>query len=412
MIKFERYRLDNGLRIIVHEDKSTPLVSVCMTYNVGTKYEESGKTGFAHLFEHLMFGGSKNAPNFDDYIQQAGGENNAFTNQDMTVYYEYLPWQNLEVALWLEADRMLQLNLTEKNLAKERKVVVEEFKESCLNEPYGDIWHHIGPLAYTQHPYRVPTIGEVPAHIAEAKLEDVVAFFDNYYCPNNAVLSVAGNVKPEEVLALVQKWFGDIPQGRAAIPKILQEPQQNQKRVLEVTANVPLNALYLVFQGAERASSDYYIDDFITDVLADGDAARLYQRLVKEQELFVDIDAYVTASVDRGLLIIEGRLAEETTYEIAEAALWETLAEMKEELLAEKMVQKLQNKIEHNIEFSKMNHLHKAINLGYYELLGDANWINQEKKKYNQITREDIQQRCQSVFQESQCSVIYYKTRT
>ncbi len=411
MIAFERYTLDNGLRIIVHQDKSTPLASVCMTYNVGTKHEEKDKTGFAHLFEHLMFGGSKNAPNFDDYIQQAGGENNAFTNQDMTVYYEYLPWQNLEVALWLEADRMLQLNLTERNLAKERKVVVEEFKESCLNEPYGDIWHHIGPLAYTKHPYRVPTIGENIDHIANAKLEDVAAFFDNYYCPNNAVLVVAGNIQPEEVLALATKWFGDIPRGRAAIPVLPIEPVQTEKRTLEVTANVPLDALYLVFQGAKRDSNDYYIDDFITDVLADGDAAKLYQQLVKEQELFADIDAYVTASIDTGLLVVEGRLAEEVTFEQAEAALWQTLHQLSNTLLAVDAVQKLQNKIEHNIEFSTMNHLHKAINLGYYEMLGDANWINQEKEKYNQITALDIRERSQRIFQESQCSVIYYKVR-
>lgn len=410
-MEFTKYQLDNGLKLLVHQDKSTPLVSVCITYNVGTRDEQAGKTGFAHLFEHLMFGGSKNAPSFDDYIQQAGGENNAFTNQDMTVYYEYMPCQNLEVALWLEADRMLQLNLNEENLERERKVVVEEFKESCLNEPYGDVWHHIGPLAYKKHPYQIPTIGKVPEHIENAKLEDVKEFFSHYYCPNNAILSVSGNVEPEEVFELTQKWFGEIEAGPAAKPALEQEPIQTEKRTLVVEANVPLNAIYMVFHGAERRSDDYYVDDFITDVLAEGDASQLYQSLVKEQELFTHIDAYITASMDKGLMVIEGKLAEGVSFEVAEAVIWEELQRLKDNLLTQEAVEKFQNRIEHNIEFSEMNNLHKAINLGYYELLGDAALINEEKSKYNNITAEDIQTRSQKLFKEAASSVVYYKSK-
>ena len=410
-MKFTRYKLDNGLKLLVHQDKSTPLVCVCMTYNVGTKDEEAGKSGFAHLFEHLMFGGSKHALSFDDHIQQAGGENNAFTNQDMTVYYEYMPYQNLETALWLEADRMLHLNLDAKSLEREKKVVLEEFKESCLNEPYGDIWHHIGPMAYRVHPYRIPTIGQVPKHIEEANLEDVKAFFDRFYCPNNAVLSVCGNVDPEEVLTLTQKWFGEIEAGIVNKVKFPYEPAQIEKRVIEVTANVPLNALYLVFHSAERNHNAYYVDDFITDVLAEGDASRLYQNLVKEQELFSSIDAYITASIDTGLMIIEGKLSDDVSFEEAEKAIWNELEKLKNTLLSAQAVEKFQNRTEHNIEFSEMNNLHKAINLGYYEILGDASMINEEKVKYNAITAVDIQERSQQIFQDSKCSVLYYKAK-
>jgi len=408
---FTRYKLENGLRLLVHQDESTPLVSVCMTYNVGTRDEEQDKTGFAHLFEHLMFGGSKHAPSFDDCIQQAGGENNAFTNQDMTVYYEYLPCQNLEMALWLEADRMLHLNLDEDNLERERKVVVEEFKESCLNEPYGDIWHHIGPLAYKKHPYQIPTIGKIPEHIQEAKLEDVAKFFNTYYCPNNAVLSICGNVDPEAVLAMTKKWFGEIPAGSVMKKDFPKEPIQDEKRCLEVEANVPLNALYVIFHGAARKDRAYYVDDFITDILAEGDASQLYQSLVKEQELFTNIDAFITASIDQGLVVIEGKLADGVSFETAEQAIWQELEVLKTQLLSQAAMEKFQNRIEHNIEFGEMNNLHKAINLGYYEVLGDAALINEEKERYTALTAEDVQLRSQELFREKASSVVYYKAK-
>lgn len=411
-MEFTRYQLDNGLKLLVHQDKSTPLVSVCMTYNVGTKDEEEGKSGFAHLFEHLMFGGSKHALSFDDHIQQAGGENNAFTNQDMTVYYEYMPYQNLETALWLEADRMLHLNLDARALEREKRVVLEEFKESCLNEPYGDIWHHIGPMAYRVHPYRIPTIGQVPQHIEDATLEDVKAFFDRFYCPNNAVLSICGNVEPETAFSLTQKWFGEIERGIVNKVKSPYEPLQTERRVVEVDANVPLNAIYLVFHSAERNHNAYYIDDFITDVLAEGDASQLYQNLVKEQELFSSIDAYITASIDTGLMIVEGKISDDISFEVAEKAIWQELEKLKNTLLPEQAVEKFQNRTEHNIEFSELNNLHKAINLGYYEILGDASMINEEKVKYNAITAVDIQERSQEIFQDAKCSALYYKAKS
>lgn len=411
MIDYTKYELENGLRLLVHQDKSTPLVSVCMTYNVGTKDEQPDKTGYAHLFEHLMFGGSKNAPSFDDYIQKAGGENNAFTNQDMTVYYEYLPCQNLEIALWLEADRMFQLNLNQKTLERERKVVVEEFKEHCIEEPYGDIWHHLGPLVYKKHPYQIPTIGKTPEHIKKAQLTDIIDFYKHFYCPNNAVLTVSGNVEPKLVLKLTKKWFGDIERGNPTKPTISQEPPQTEKRTLHVEANAPVNAIYMVFQASERYDDKYFIDDFITDVLAEGDTAQLYKNLVKEQELFSNLDAYITGTVDKGLMVVEGKLADGVSFETAEKAIWEELKQLQTNLLSKQDIEKFQNNIEHNLEFSEINHLHKAINLGYYELLGNAAWINEESHKYNAITAKDIQKRSLEIFQESGCSVMYYKAK-
>lgn len=411
-MKFNRYRLDNGLKILVHPDHSTPLASVCLTYNVGTKHEEAQKTGYAHLFEHLMFGGSAHAANFDAYIQQAGGENNAFTNQDMTVYYEYLPWQNLETALWLEADRMRWLRLNDALLERERKVVLEEFKESCLNEPYGDIWHHIGPLVYPNHPYQVPTIGRIPQHIADATLEDVQAFYQRYYCPSNAVLTVSGHVEPEQVLALAHKWFGDLPAGQPNTQQLPTEPPQTQRRELDVMGTVPLDALYMVFRSAGRKDPAYYTDDLITDVLAEGDAAWLYEHLVREQEIFSNVDAYLTGSVEDGLVVIEGRLGEGVNFEQAEQAVWQELERLQGAPLNQLALDKFQHCTEHNLEFGEINHLHKAINLGYYETLGDAAWVNKEKARYNAVTAANIQTRSQALFQPQACSVLRYHAKT
>lgn len=411
-MKFNRYFLDNGLKVLVHQDKSTPMASVCMTYNVGTKHEHPQKTGYAHLFEHLMFGGSIHAPYFDEEIQQAGGENNAFTNQDMTVYYEYLPWQNLETALWLEADRMHWLRLDGKLLERERKVVLEEFKESCLNEPYGDIWHYIGPLVYQKHPYRVPTIGTTPQHIADASLEDIQAFYQTYYCPSNAVLTVSGNVDPDQVHALVQKWFGDIPSGQPNQKNLPIEPPQLERRELDVIASVPLDAIYMVFRSAGRRDPAYYTDDLITDVLAEGDSAWLYEHLVREQEIFSNVDAYLTGSVEEGLVVIEGKLGEGIDFETAEQAIWSELKQLQEAPLSEQTLEKFIYCTEHNLEFGEINHLHKAINLGYYETLGDAHWVNGEKERYNAVTAADIQARSQALFQPQRCSVLRYHAKT
>lgn len=411
MINFQKYTLANGLRLIVHQDFSTPIASVCMTYAVGTKDEAPERTGFAHLFEHLMFGGSAHAPLFDEFVQNAGGENNAFTNQDMTVYYDLVPLENIDVALWLEADRMENLVLNQKALDIQRRVVVEEFKETCLEEPFGDIWHHIGPLAYQRHPYRVPTIGETFKHIEEASLEDVKAFFTNYYCPNNAILSISANLPPEAVLAKVQKWFGHIAKGPARRRAIPQELPQEDYRQLEVQGEVSVDAIFMVFHSAARHDMGFYYDDILSDILGDGEASMLFKELTKKQSIFADADAYVTGTIDPGLFVIEGKLAEGVSCEEAEQAVWELLDQLKEMPLNKKELQKIQNRIEHNLEFGEVTAFHKTVSLAYYELLGDASWINREGDLYRKITLADLQERARALFQPQKASVIYYKAQ-
>ena len=411
MVNFERYTLSNGLRLLVHKDETTPMATVCMTYDVGTKDEDPEKSGYAHLLEHLMFCGSKNAARFDDLIQNAGGENNAFTNQDMTVFYDIVPLENLEVALFLEADRMTNLQFKKKSFLREQKVVVEEFKETCIDEPYGDIWHHIGPLLYQVHPYSIPPIGKKMEHIANARIEDLESFYKKFYQPANAILTVSGNIAPEIVLEKVQKWFGEIPNQIIEKRMLAQEPNQEVKRRLHVSADVPTPAIYLIFHSAERMSWDYYLDEVLSDILGEGDSSVIYKKLVKEQEIFSEADVYITGTLDTGLFILEGKLNEGKTFEEAEKALWSILNPLKKKKLSKKELTRLQNKIEHNLEFAEIGAFHKAVNLGYYELLGNPQWINEEGERYRTITINDLQERSKQLFQESKASVIYYNPK-
>ncbi len=395
--------------MLIHEDNSTPMVAVNVLYNVGSKDESAEKTGFAHLFEHLMFGGSANIPDFDEPIQMAGGENNAFTNNDITNFYDVLPAENLEVALWLESDRMLSLNFDEKVLEVQRKVVVEEFKETCLNEPYGDVWHHISELAYEVHPYRWPTIGKVPKHVEDATLEDVKQFFFKFYRPNNAVLAIVGNVKTQETLALVEKWFADIPAGETYLRQIPTEPKQVVSHIRQAEGRVPLDALYLVFHTCGRGETDFYAVDLLSDVLGNGPSSRLFRRLLKEKKLFSHIDCYITASIDPGLLIIEGKPSEGVSIPEAEAAIWQELDLLKKEAISEKELQKLKNKSESALVFSEASVLNKAINLAFFEAIGDTAMINREVELYEAVTVEDLFRLANEVFTLENCSKLIYK---
>lgn len=403
--------LENGLTVLIHEDNSTPMVAVNVLYNVGARDESPEKTGFAHLFEHLMFGGSANIPDFDTPIQMAGGENNAFTNNDITNFYDILPAENLEISLWLESDRMMSLNFDEKVLDVQRKVVVEEFKETCLNEPYGDVWHHIADMAYKVHPYRWPTIGKVPKHVEDATLEDVRQFFYCYYRPNNAILAIAGNIRIEETRKLVEKWFGGIPAGEVPERKLPQEPPQKrlERRINE--ANVPVDAIYLAFHTPARSQADYYVADLISDVLSNGSSSRLYRRLLKEQELFTSIDCYVTGSIDPGLLIVEGKPAEGVSLDDASAAIWKELELLKAAPIPEQELQKLKNKMESALVFSELNVLNKAINLSFFELLGDANLINEEADFYQKASTADLHRVANEILTEDNCSELYYRAK-
>jgi len=408
LIEFKRFELANGLRVVVHEDSSTPMVAVNILYDVGARDESPDKTGFAHLFEHLMFGGSANIPNFDEPIQLAGGENNAFTNNDITNFYIMLPAENIETAFWLESDRMLSLNFNKESLEVQRKVVLEEFKETCLNQPYGDVWHHISDMAYKVHPYRWPTIGKIPKHVEDATLEDVKDFFYKYYRPNNAILVVSGNTTEEEVKALAEKWFGPIPRGTTITKNIPKEPKQKQLEKRTKKAKVPIDALYLAFHIPGRRALDYYTTDLLSDVLSNGASARLYRRLLKEKRLFNYIDAYITGNIDPGLLIIEGKPAEGVSMEVAKAAIWAELEELKQDLIPEKELVKYKNKVESTLVFSEISILNKAINLAFFELLGDIDLINREKAIYQEVTTADIQRLAKNIFISENCSELHY----
>ncbi len=387
------------------------MVAVNVLYDVGSKDEHPDKTGFAHLFEHLMFSGSVNVPDFDEPIQLAGGENNAFTNSDITNFYDLLPVENLEVALWLESDRMLQLNFSEKALDVQRKVVVEEFKETCLNEPYGDVWHHLSDMAYKVHPYQWPTIGKIPKHVEDAKLEDVKSFFFKFYQPNNAILVIAGNVEPEEVLAKVEKWFGSIPSRDFKIRELPSEPIQTaiQERLHE--ANVPVDAVYLAFHMCSRTDPDFHAIDLLSDILGNGPSSRLYRRLLKDQELFSLVDCYISGSIEPGLFIVEGKPSNGVSLEQAEEAIWKELEFLKNELIPAKELQKIKNKSESTLVFSEVNILNKAINLAFFEAIGDAGMINDETAKYQKLTVEDIQRVARKVLTRENCSKLIYKAK-
>jgi predicted Zn-dependent peptidase len=408
MINFEKFTLANGLRVIVHQDTSTPMAVMDIMYDVGSRDENPEKTGFAHLFEHLMFGGSVNIPNYDEPLQMAGGENNAYTTDDLTNYYIQLPAENLETAFWLESDRMLSLAFSEKSLEVQRKVVVEEFKEHYIAKPYGDVWHKMRDLAYTRHPYRWMTIGKELSHIENAKLEDVKEFFFKYYRPVNAIMVVAGNVTTERVKALAEKWFGDIPSGEKYRRNVPQEPEQKEERRLEVKANVPLDALYKCWHIYPRLDRKYYITDLLGDILSGGGSSRLYQSLVKEKQLFSNIECYHFGTADAGLLCVEGKLVRGIKMEAAEKAIEMEMDKMKNELVAEPELQKVKNKTESMIAFEDMSVMNRANSLAYYELLGDASWMNFELEKYASVTTEDILQGSRNIFRKENCNTLYY----
>ncbi|MBD9110451.1 M16 family metallopeptidase [Bacteroides nordii] len=398
MLKINRHILANGLRLVHSQDDSTQMVALDILYNVGARDEHPEHTGFAHLFEHLMFGGSVNIPDYDAPLQLAGGENNAWTNNDITNYYLTVPRQNVEIGFWLESDRMLSLDFNERSLEVQRGVVMEEFKQRCLNQPYGDVGHLLRPLAYKEHPYQWPTIGKELSHIANATLDEVKDFFFRFYAPNNAVLAVTGNISFEEAVALTEKWFGTIPRRDVPVRRLPQEPVQTEERRLTVERNVPLDALFMAFHMCERAHPDYYAFDILSDILSNGRSSRLNQHLVQEKQLFSSIDASISGSIDAGLFHISGKPSAGVSLEEAEAAVREELKILQNEAIAAQELEKVKNKFESTQIFGNINYLNVATNLAWFELNGAAEDMEKEVERYRAVTAGQLQTVAQTAF--------------
>jgi len=408
MLIFSKTTLSNGLRVLVHEDPTTPLASVNILYDVGSRDENPERTGFAHLFEHLMFGGSQNIKEYDSVVQIAGGENNAFTSNDITNYYVTLPATNLETAFWLESDRMMQLDFNKKSLNTQRNVVIEEFKQRYLNQPYGDVWLLMRPLVYKVHPYLWDTIGKDISHIEGATLEEVEHFFYKHYCPDRAILSVAGNVKAATVFELAEKWFGTIDRKSAYQRNLAVEPQQKEKRVLTVKRKVPADAIYMAFHCCSRVDKEFHAVDLLTDILSSGHSSRLYYSLVKEQKLFSEINAFTTGEFDKSIVVVMGKLSEGVKMDVAENSIAAELDKIKNEAIGERELQKVKNKTIANIEFSEIDVASRALNIAYYELTGDAAEVNKQEEHYLAVTADNIKQQANQIFRDENCSVLYY----
>ncbi len=409
MIAFEEFSLDNGLRVIVHEDPTVQIAVMNILYKVGSRDEQPDKTGFAHLFEHLMFGGSKHIPSYDEPLQLVGGENNAFTNTDITNYYLTLPATNLETGFWLESDRMLGLSFEPKVLDVQQKVVIEEFKQRYLNQPYGDVWLKLRPLAYKTHPYQWATIGKEISHIENATLDDVREFFYTFYVPNNAILVVAGNVTVEQVRMLCEKWFAPIPAGKPGDRCLPQESPQKEKRLSEVNAPVPADAFYKAWHMPGRFHKDYYACDLMSDILSRGQSSRLYQKLVKEKEIFTSISSFVMGSVDPGLLVVSGRIKPGTSLSQADQQVQVIIDEFVADGPTEEELKKVKNQAESTIEFGEIEVMNRAMNLAFSKLSGDANLVNREIDLIEEVTRTDVQRVAGQILDESNSNTLYYK---
>jgi len=408
MIKYDRFELENGLKVIVHKDKTTPVVALNIVYNVGARDESEEKTGFAHLFEHLMFGGSVNIPNYDAPLQIVGGENNAFTNNDITNYYLTLPKENIETGFWLESDRMLSLAFSEKSLEVQRSVVIEEFKQRYLNQPYGDVYLLLRPLAYKKHPYKWATIGKEISHIENATMQDVKDFFYSHYAPNNAVMVVAGDVETYEIKKLAEKWFGDIERRDIKPRNLPKEPKQTEARNLTVKKDVPYHAIYKAYHMCDRLHPDYHATDLLSDVLSNGDSSRLYRKLVQEQKLFLELNAYIMGSNDEGLFIISGKINEGVDIAKAEQAIQNEIDTLIKDGIEPEELQKVKNKVEASLIYSEVSLLNRAMNLAMRDLIDDAKNVNTETEKYTVVKDSDIIRMAKQVLVKENCSTLYY----
>ena len=409
MLQINKHTLANGLKLVHNRDASTQMVALNVLYQVGARDEHPDHTGFAHLFEHLMFGGSQNIPDYDTPLQLAGGENNAWTNNDITNYYLTVPKQNVEIGFWLESDRMLCLDFSSKSLEVQRGVVMEEFKQRCLNRPYGDTGHLLRPLVYKEHPYQWPTIGKELNHIAQATLQEVEDFFFSFYAPNNAILAVTGNITFEEAVRLAEKWFGPIPRRELKKRNLPAEPHQTEERRLTVERNVPIESLYMAFRMCDRMHPDYYAYDILSDILSNGRSSRLIQHLVHDRQIFSSIDAHISGSIDAGLFHITGKPANGVSLEDAEKAVWEELQIISNELIDEEELEKVKNKFESTQIFGNLNYLNVATNLAWFEMLSRAEDMDKEVENYRAVTSQQLMDVARKAFTRTNYSVLIYK---
>lgn len=408
MIPYYTFTLNNGLQVIVHEDPTVQIAVMNILYDVGSRDERPDKTGFAHLFEHLMFGGSANIASYDEPLQVVGGENNAFTNTDITNYYLTLPASNLETGFWLESDRMLSLSFDPQVLEVQRKVVIEEFKQRYLNQPYGDVWLKLRPLAYKNHPYQWATIGKEISHIENATMQDVKDFFFTHYVPSNAILVVAGNVTVPQVKALSEKWFGPIPAGKKPVRSLTTEPKQSQKRQVRVMAKVPAHALYKAYHMPGRFEAGFHAADLLSDILGRGHSSRLYNQLVKEQEIFTSVSSFTMGTIDPGLIVVNGRIKPGIEIEQAEAAVDAIIDELITNGATEEELKKIKNQALTTMEFEKVEVMNRAMNLAFAALSGDVESVNSEQDKIARVTLADIQQTAAKILRQENSSVLYY----
>lgn len=402
--------MNNGLRVVVGRDHSSKLAAVNMLYCVGARNEDPEQTGFAHLFEHLMFKGTEQVPSFDSVVQGASGENNAFTNNDYTDFYITLPKVNIELALAVEADRMRGLRLTDEVLQMEKRVVIEEYKQRYLNQPYGDLMMLVRDMCYKAHPYRWATIGRSPQHIESATMEQVREFYDRFYRPSNCILSVSADIEEEEMFDLCEEYFGGIevtpePE-RVTLPV---EPEQSAARRVEVERDVPATYVVIAFHVGGRRSAEFFVADLVSDLLAGGDSGRLYQHLVKQRGLFSSVNAYITGDVDPGLFLFTAQLLPEVTEAEAEAAIWEEIEALKSEQADSYELEKVKNKFEANTLFGEINVMNKAMNMGFYKMIGDLPLINREVDIYRSLGDEQIRDFAKKTFTRERSNTLIYR---
>jgi zinc protease len=409
MIHFNEFVLSNGLQVIHYPDLTSPQAVISLLYSVGSRDETAVHTGLAHLFEHLMFSGSLHIPDYDTPLQRAGGTNNAFTNTDITNYYLSLPYKNIETGLWLESDRMLGINLSEDSVEVQKGVVIEEFKQRYLNQPYGDFWLLLRPLLYTQHPYNWATIGKEVQHIEQTTTEDCNNFFKRFYNPSNAILCVGGNIELDVCKTLVNKWFASIPAGKRNSTTYVTEPAIQEARTLYHYADVPQDRVAIAFHSLPRSHKDYYVADLLTDILGRSESSLLYNSLVREKKLFSKLSVYLSGELDTGSLVIDGFVSPDVDPHFAVDALWNEIeAIQREQLFTDRELQKVKNKAETAYHYGLTQLLNIAMSLVLSKNMGDAHLINTEPQKIQAVTLDQMYSFMKETLKRNQSVTLFY----